>query len=141
MNPARYRGTRKALRDLFQVVVGVVAGGGAYAVLQLIVGSVSPVYGVVLAFVFKVMVAFAQNYLETAGSIGVMLPTPGLVTTTAGGLTDTAVGTVDAVVQGVNTVAGDVVDRAGDIVGEVTGTVTGTMGAAGGHGTGSDDPE
>lgn len=128
MNPAQSRGTRKALRDLFQAVVATVGAGGAFALMEVAVGTVSPVWGVALAFVFKVMVAYAQNYLETKGSIGVMLPTPGLVTKTEGGPVGQAVGTVDAVTTGTGEVVGQVLDTTGDVVGSVTGTVGGLLG-------------
>lgn len=120
---AQFRGTRKAARDLFQVVVGVVAGGGAYALLELIVDTVHPSVGVILAFVFKILTAFAQNYLETKGSIGVMLPTPGLVVA-ADDVADHAVATVDAVVDEAGGIIGAVTDTAGEVIGAVTGQTT-----------------
>lgn len=125
-SPAASRGARKALRDAFQAVVAVVAAGGASLVIDLVVGHVDPVVGVVLAFVFKIMVAYAQNYLETAGKVPAMLPSPGLVTTTAGGLSGKVVATVDTVVEtteGAAAVVGDVIDTAGKAVGAVTGIV------------------
>lgn len=73
--PANSRGLRKGARDLVQSVVAVLAAGGAAAVIQLVVDNVNPAYGVLLAFVFKILITYAQNYLETAGKIPVLLPT------------------------------------------------------------------
>lgn len=128
MTPASSRGARKALRDAFQAVLAVVAAGGSYALLEVIVGTVSPVWGVVLTLLFKVMVAYAQNTLESKGTIPVMLPTPGLVTTAAGGALGRAVGTVDTVTTGTGAVVGQVLDTTGDVVGSLTGTVGGLLG-------------
>lgn len=114
-SPALYRGWRKAARDLLQALAAVAASGGTVALIDAITGSVDPVLGVVLAFVFKILFAFVQNYAETAGKIGVLLPTPGLVPSSGPGAV--AVGTVDAVAE-----------KIGDAVGEVTGTVQSTTG-------------
>lgn len=124
MTPAGSRGLRKATRDLFQSVLAVVAGGGSYALLEVIVGSVSPVWGVMLAFAFKVLVAYAQNYLETCGKIPAMLPSPGLVTTEPGGLTGKVVATVDTALEAPGKVAGPVLGAAGNVLGAVAGTLT-----------------
>jgi hypothetical protein len=136
-NPAQTRGIRKGLRDTLQAVLAIVAAGGATAVIDLVVGSVDPVVGVILAFVFKIMIAYAQNYLETTGKIGVLLPTPGLVTEKAAdAIITTTVGTVDTVtdvVGGVGgTVTGAVVDTTGTVVGSVTSQVGGLIDGVGG---------
>lgn len=134
------RGARKAARDLFQAVVAVLAAGGATAVLDLVVGSVDPVVGVVMAFVFKILVSYAQNTLEAKGKIPVLLPSPGLVTTGDGPLLRRVVGQVVPVVQStvrtntatgttaVSNVTGPVLDTAGKVVGAVGGAVTGLLG-------------
>jgi putative Mn2+ efflux pump MntP len=115
-SPAQSRGLRKGTRDLFQSLLAVLAAGGATAVIELVVDSVNPAYGVVMAFAFKILIAYAQNYLETAGKIPVLLPTPGLVPSVGAGAA-VAVGTVDAVAE-----------KVGEIIGEVTGTVQSTTG-------------
>jgi hypothetical protein len=138
MKPALNRGLRKLGRDLLQVI----AAGGATAVVALITGHLHPEVAVIVAFAFKLLMVFAQNTLETNGSIPVILPSPGLVTTTTGGLVGKAVGTVDTVVQGAGAtvagvgataaaatqVVGAVVDTAGQVVGNVTGAVGGLLG-------------
>lgn len=124
-NPARSRGLRKATRDILQVVISLVAAGGATAIIDLIVGSVDPVIGIILAFVFKILVTYAQNSLEARGSIPTLLPTPGLVTETTSGVVTTAVGTVDAVAESSTQVVGEVLNTAGKVVGGLTGAVSG----------------
>lgn len=119
---AIHRGGRKAIRDLLQSVAAIAAAGGATALIDLITGSVKPELGVVLAFVFKVLFAFLQNSLETAGKIPVVLPTPGIVPS-AGGVVAKATGVVETTVEEVNGVVGDVTgvvtDLAGGLLGEV----------------------
>lgn len=137
MTAASSRGTRKALRDLFQSALAVLAAGGATAVIELLVDSMNPAYGVVIAFVFKILIAYAQNYLETAGKIGVLLPTTGLITTKpADAIVATTVGTVDAVTDAaggaIGTVTGAVIDTGGNVVGSVTSQVGGVIEDAGG---------
>jgi hypothetical protein len=133
MKPALNRGLRKMGRDLLQVI----AAGGATALVTLITGHLHPELAVIVAFAFKLLVTFAQNTAETNGSIPVVLPSPGLVTTTTGGLVGTVVGTVDAVTSGTTQVVGDVVNTAGQAVGAVTGTVGGLLTDL----TGVEDPE
>jgi uncharacterized membrane protein YjjP (DUF1212 family) len=123
MNPAQDRGVRKASRDIVQALVAVVGAGGAYALIDLIVGSVNPAYGIMLAFFFKILVTYAQNYLETKGKIPVLLPSPGLVTNTAGGVISEVVGTVDAVADTPTSVVGEVLNVSGKVVGGVAGAV------------------
>lgn len=120
-SPASNRGGRKVLRDVFQALIAVVGAGGATALLSLVVDSVNPVIGVVLAFVFKFLVTYAQNYLETKGSIPVLLPSPGLVTTETSGAVGKVVGTVDAVAEVGGSVVGKVLDRTGNVVGGILG--------------------
>ena len=131
-SPAQSRGARKGIRDAFQAVLAVIAAGGATAVIELIVDHLNPVYGVLMAFVFKIVITWAQNYLETAGKIPVLLPTPGLVSAVLdpvkGAVTDAtplvapaAAATVDAVSDAAGKVTGEVIDTSGGIVGKVTG--------------------
>lgn len=131
-SPAQSRGARKGVRDAIQAVLAVVAAGGATALIELVVDQLNPAYGVLMAFAFKIVIAYAQNYLETAGKIPVLLPTPGLVSAVLdpvkGAVTDAtplvapaAAATVDAVTDAAGKVTGDVVDIAGGVVGEVTG--------------------
>lgn len=127
MTPASSRGARKAIRDAFQAVLAVVAGGGSYVLLEAVVGTLNPLWGAALTVGFKVLVAYAQNRLEAEGKIGVMLPTPGLVTEKEGGNIGKAVGTLDAVTTGTGDVVGQVVDTTGDVVGNVTGAVGGLL--------------
>lgn len=115
-SPALSRGWRKATRDLLQALAAVAASGGTVAVIDAITGTVAPSLGVALAFVFKILFAFLQNWAETNGSIGILLPTPGLVPSVGEGAA-VAVGTVDAVAE-----------KVGDAVGEVSGTVQSVTG-------------
>lgn len=122
-SPAQSRGLRKGTRDALQAALAIVAAGGATAVIDLVVDSVNPSVGIVLAFAFKVLIAYLQNYLETAGRIPVLLPTPGIVSTAAGAdsALAPAVGAVEAVADVAGEVTGTVTDMAGGIVGTVTG--------------------
>lgn len=126
MKPALDRGLRKAGRDLLQVI----AAGGATALVSMITGHLHPEIAVIVAFGFKVLTAFAQNTLETAGAIPVILPAAGLITTSAGGAIGKAVGTVDAVTAGTGQVVGEVLNTAGKAVGGVAGAVGGLLGPA-----------
>lgn len=120
MAAAGSRGLRKGIRGLMQTI----AGGGLTALVALLAGGLSPFLSSLLTVGFGALAAFLQNYLETAGKIPTLLPTPGLVTTTAGGLVAKTVGTVDAVATDATTVVGDVVSTTGQVVGGVVGTVT-----------------
>ena len=117
---AQSRGLRKGTRDALQAVVAIVAAGGATAVIELVVDSVSPAVGVLMAFGFKVVIAYLQNYLETAGKIPVLLPTPGLVSAVLSPVADAAKDTTPLVAPA----AGATVDATSDIAGVVTGEVT-----------------
>ena len=127
MSAAGSRGARKATRDAFQALLAVVAGGGSYILLDALIHTLNPLWGAALTVVFKVVVTYAQNYLETKGSVPVMLPSPGLITTKEGGNIGQVVGTVDAVTTGTGEVVGQVVDTAGDVVGSLSGTVGGLL--------------
>lgn len=116
-NPALQRGWRKAARDLLQAVAAIAAAGGTTALIELITGSVDPSAGIILAFVFKVLFAFIQNWAETSGMIPTLLPTPSLVVGPASG----AVATVEATADRGGEIVGDVLDTAGDVVGGITG--------------------
>lgn len=125
MNAATSRGLRKGTRDLLQAIAAVAASGGTVALIDLIAGSVNPSTGVILAFVFKVLFAFLQNWAETAGKIPTILPTPAIVPAaeTVDAVVADVAGTVDAVVDEAGNVVGEVTDTAGTVVGEVTGSV------------------
>jgi hypothetical protein len=128
--PAQSRGLRKGFRDLLQAIAAAASGGGAVLLIDAVTGEFEPAIGVGIGFIMKIIFAYLQNYLETKGSIGVLLPTPGLITEEAGGTVTKAVGTVDTVAEtaGAATgVVGDVVNTAGELVGSVTGTVTGIL--------------
>lgn len=124
MKPALDRGLRKAGRAIFQMA----AAGSLTALVDLLAHGLSPATASAVLIVWGVIVTFLHNYLETKGTIPVILPSPGLVTTAAGGAVGTAVGTVDAVTQGTTQVVGDVVNTAGQVVGGVVGTVGGLLG-------------
>jgi hypothetical protein len=128
VNPALTRGSKKAFRDLLQVV----AAGGATALVTMVTGHLHPEIAVLVAFAFKLFVTFAQNTLETSGAIPTILPTAGLVTTTTGGIVGKTVGTVDTVTAEGGQVVGDVLDKAGNAVGAVAGAVGGLIGGGGG---------
>lgn len=114
MNVAASRGIRKGFRTVIQVA----AGGALTALVTAIAGQLDPaVQGIVMG-AWVALIAFAQNYAETAGKIPTLLPSPGLVVGA-----DTVVATVDAAADTAGDITGDVVDTAGDVVGEVTGAV------------------
>jgi uncharacterized membrane protein YjjP (DUF1212 family) len=121
MQPAASRGIKKSLRALLQTV----AGGGFTAIVALLAGGLSPQWASTLTIIFGAIVALLQNYFETKGTIPVLLPTPGLVTTTVGGVVGKAVGTVDAVTGTGEQVVGEVLNTAGEVLGGVTGIIPG----------------
>lgn len=127
MSPALRRGLAKAGRTLLQVV----AAGGLTALVDALAEDLDPTAQLAIAAGWLLVVTFAQNTLETAGKLPVLLPSPGLVTDTAGGAVTTAVGTVDAVVEAPGRVVGPVLDTAGRVVGGVTGAVGGLLGGPG----------
>lgn len=107
MKPGLYRGLRKAVRTALQLV----AGGALTAAVNTLADGLSPDTKVYVLAAWTVLIALAQNSLESVGKIPVLLPTPGLVPS-AGELAGKAVGTVETTV-----------DVVGDLVGDVTGTV------------------
>jgi len=130
--PAQCRGIRKGLRDALQAAIAVVAAGGATVAFETFVGTLAPAYSGLLAVAFKIFIAYLQNYLETAGKIPVLLPTPGLVSPVLAPVTDAvkditpivapaAEAVIDAVVDPVEGIVGTVTDLTGDVVGKVTG--------------------
>jgi hypothetical protein len=107
---------KKGLRTVVQVV----AAGGLTALVAAVADGLSPKTAALLIGAFTALVAFSQNYLEGAGKLPVLLPTPALIASPATG----AVATVDAAADKAGTITGDVVDPQGAVVGEVTGQVT-----------------
>jgi hypothetical protein len=86
VNPAVTRGLKKAARTILQLL----AGGALTALVNSVVGGLSPgVQGTVMA-AWTAIVAFAQNTLETAGTIPTLLPTAPIAT--GGGVTGVAPG-------------------------------------------------
>lgn len=84
MSPALHRGIRKGLRTLAQLV----AGGALTALISAVAGGLpAATQGLVMA-AWTTVVAFAQNSLETAGTIPTLLSTsPPTPTRTGGGIT------------------------------------------------------
>lgn len=139
MSPALNRGLRKLGRTVLQVI----AAGGATALVDALANGLSPTARLAVATAWLLLVTFAQNTLETRGTIPTIFPAPGLiveapgkaVTKTVGTVTDAVGkvgGTVTAVVTESGQVVGDVVDTAGDVVGDVTGMVGDAVGGVGG---------
>jgi uncharacterized membrane protein YjjP (DUF1212 family) len=124
VQPAASRGIKKSIRALLQTI----AGGGCTALVALLAGGLSPQWASTLTIIFGAFAALLQNYFETKGTIPVLLPTPGLVTTTVGGVVGKTVGTVDTVTTEAETVVGDVLNNAGEVLGAVTGIVPGLGG-------------
>lgn len=114
MNAPANRGFRKGIRTLIQTI----AGGGLTALVTVLADGLSPEVSIILMAVFTAITAFAQNWLETAGKIGTLLPSPGLVVGP-----DVVVATVEAVATEAGDIVGDVTDTAGDVVGTVLGAV------------------
>lgn len=71
MSYAATRGARKGLRTLLQLV----AAGGLTALVEA-VGDLSGTWKAVVLAAWTAAVAAAQNYLEAAGTIPTVLPTP-----------------------------------------------------------------
>lgn len=136
MSPAINRGLRKAARTVMQVV----AAGGATVLVNHLADGMGETAKLSVLLGWLLVVTFAQNALETAGRVPVMLPSPGLVVTkAAGAVVDKAVATVPAVATDVGAtidgttgvfteVAGPVIDTAGETVGSVTGMVGDLLG-------------
>lgn len=121
MTPALGRGVRKAVRTFLQMA----AAGSLTALVTLLSGGLDPELAAGLMVVWQVVVTFLHNYLETAGKIPVILPSPGLVTKKPGAVVDKVTATVDAVVQSDGDIVGDLVDTTGHVVGGVTGLLSG----------------
>lgn len=87
MSPAISRGIRKGLRTLAQLA----AGGALTALISAVAGGLpAATQGLVMA-AWTALVAFAQNSLETAGTIPTLLPTAApAAAVTGGGVTGVA---------------------------------------------------
>lgn len=116
MTPGLTRGIKKGLRTVAQVV----AGGALTALVTALAGGLDPSTQGVVMGAWIAFVAFSQNWAEGAGKIGVLLPTPSLISGPETG----AVASVEAAADKGGTITGDVVDPEGAVVGEVTGQVT-----------------
>jgi hypothetical protein len=117
-NPALYRAWRKATRTLLQMA----AAGSLTALVDLLAHGLSPATAGAVLAVWGVVVAFLHNYLETAGAVPVLLPTPGLVPSVAP-ITATAVGTVETTIDHVGNAVGDVTGVVEDLGGKLLGEV------------------
>lgn len=124
-SPALSRGIRKGLRTIAQVA----AGGALTALVTAMAGGLDPSIQAVVMGAWVALVAFCQNWAETAGKIPTFLPSPGLV---VGGAADVVVATVDTITDATGGIVGDVTDTAGDIIGSVTGQTTDDDHEAGG---------
>jgi hypothetical protein len=113
-SPALATGWRRAARTVAQVA----AGGALTALVTAIAGGLDPtIQGLVLG-AWTALIAGLQNWLEAAGAIPTLLPTPAVV---VGPVADLAVGTVEAVADKAGEITGDVLDTAGKVIGGVTG--------------------
>ena len=113
-SPAVNTGWRRGLRTIAQIA----AGGALTALVTAIAGGMDPaIQGVVLG-AWTAVIAGLQNWLESAGRIPTLLPTPAVV---VGPVADIAVGTVEAVADKAGGIVGDVLDTTGSVVGEVVG--------------------
>lgn len=120
MSPAASRAVRKGIRSLLQAI----GGGGLTALVAVVAGGLSPGQAALLTGAFTAIVAVVHNYLETAGTIPVLLPTPGLLTAEPStAITTKVVGTLDATSATIGGVVTDVVDTAGKVIGGVVGTI------------------
>lgn len=119
MSAGLQRGWRKSARTIAQVI----AGGALTALVTEIVGGLPPATQGLVMGAWVAVVAFVQNWAETAGAIPTLLPTPAVVVGPVGGA---AVATVEAVADETGDIAGDVLDTAGEVVGTVTGQLDDT---------------
>ena len=71
MTPAITRGLKKAIRTILQLI----AGGALTALVSAAAGGLSASVQATVMGAWTALVAFAQNTLETAGKIPVVLPT------------------------------------------------------------------
>lgn len=119
MSPALHRGWRKGVRAIVQTI----AAGGMTALVVAIAGHLDPATEAVVLGANLALITFLHNFLETAGKIPVLLPTPGIVPS-IGAVAGKAVGTVETAVDRVGDAVGDVegvvTDLGGDLLGEVT---------------------
>lgn len=119
MNAAWHRGWRKAVRTAIQLV----AAGGLTAGVNQFADGLSANTKVYVLAGWTVLLALAQNALETTGKVPALLPTPGLVPST-GAVASRAVGVVETTVDQVGGAVGDVegvvTNLDGDLLGEVT---------------------
>ena len=117
MSPALHRGVRKAIRSALQLV----AAGALTAAVNTFADGLAPNVKVYVLAGWTVAVALAQNSLEAAGKVTVLLPTPGLVPSV--GVAPKAVGVVETSIDHVGGAVGDVegvvTDTAGELLGEV----------------------
>lgn len=116
MSPAIDRGLKKMARTVVQLA----AGGALTALVTALAGGLSPTVAGLVLGAWTALVAGAQNSLESAGKIGVLLPTSGLVASATSSQTEA---TVSAAVTGTGEIEGTVTDLAGGVVGEVVGQV------------------
>lgn len=116
-SPALHRGWRKAARTLLQVI----ASGGLTAAVDTVAGGLSPNGKVIVAAAWLILVTFAQNALETRGTVPVVLPTPGLVPSAKNVAQNVAV--VDTAVEKVGGAVGDVTGVVTSLGGELLGEV------------------
>lgn len=112
MTPAFQRGVRKAARTLLQVI----AAGGLTALVNALAEGLPATANLAVAAGWLLVVTFAQNMLETQGSIPTVLPAPGLVTMKPGAVVTRTVGTVgSATARAGGAVAGTVADVTGGV--------------------------
>lgn len=131
---AQSRGLRKLGRTIVQWAASIGTTGLTLVMAEAIGVSFGPAAAVIFQAFWLFVYTFAQNALETAGKIPVLLPSPGLVSnvlTPIGAVTDVTpliapvtAATVDAVADTAGGVVGTVTDLAGDVVGTVTGQLT-----------------
>ncbi|MCA1572367.1 MAG: hypothetical protein LC798_19105 [Chloroflexi bacterium] len=118
MKPALDRGVRKFIRTLAQVA----AGGALTALVTAVGGHMAPATSGLVLGAWTAIVAFLQNYLETAGRIPALLPTPATVVVPGGGaVIGQVVGTLEPVVTAAGDVVGEVIETGGDMVEKVSG--------------------
>lgn len=103
------------------------AAGSLTALVAAAADGLNPTTAGIAVAAWGVLVTFLQNYLETAGKIPTLLPTPGVVPSRAVVAT-TAVGTVATTVEDVEMDTRVVVGTVEDLEGEVLGEVSGVLG-------------
>lgn len=115
------RSWRKTIRTILQGL----AGAPFTALIGLLVGGLSPEVAGALTILFGALFTMIQNYLESTGTLPVLLPTAAIipVATTVGAIIAPVAGTVEAVSDVAGDVAGVVKDVTGTIVGGVLGVV------------------